>query len=189
MKTKEFKQMKTQEAKALLQKYFDGLTSLEEDRILKDFFLQESLPEEFMPYKKWFTGIGMSTPDSKPETIENDMIRMIREQQKPVRFLNRKFIVAISGIAASLIIVAGSMLYYLRQPDYRDTFNDPAQAMAYAEKTLAFVSSEYNKGLASLAPVSKLNGEQQKLGKSMKTIRKGFTEYNKIQIINKIKSK
>jgi hypothetical protein len=181
--------MKTQEAKALLQKYFDGLTSLEEEKNLKNFFLQESLPEEFMPYKKWFSGIGSSMQIPESETIEKDMIRMIQGQQTPVRFLNRKFIVAISGIAASVIIVAGSMLFYLRQPDYRDTFSDPAQAALYAEKTLAFVSSEYNKGMAALAPVNRLQGGQQKLGKSMKTIRKGFTEYNKIQIINKMKGK
>jgi hypothetical protein len=180
--------MKTQEAKALLQKYFDGLTSLEEERILKEYFLQEYLSEEFMPYKKWFTGIAATVQNSESESIENDMIRMIREQKAPVVRMNRRILVAVSGIAASLIIVAGSMLFYLRQPDYRDTFSDPAQAMAYAEKTLAFVSSEYNKGLASLAPVSRLQGEQQKLGKSMKTIRKGFTECNKIQIINKLKS-
>jgi hypothetical protein len=181
--------MKTQEAKALLQKYFDGLTSLEEEKILKDFFLQESLPEEFMPYKKWFTGVGASMLIPESEPIEKDMIRFINRQKTPVLLLNRKFIVAISGIAASLIIVAGSMLYYLHQPDYRDTFSDPAIAAQYAEKTMAFVSSEYNKGLAALAPVSRLQGEQQKLGKSMKTIRKGFTEYNKIQIINKMKGK
>jgi hypothetical protein len=173
----------------LLQKYFEGLTSLEEEKILKDFFQQEDIPEEWMPYKKWFTGIGISMQAPEQETIEKDMISIIRGQQTPVRFLNRKFLVAISGIAASLIIVAGSMLFYLRQPDYRDTFSDPAQAMAYAEKTLVFVSSEYNKGLATLAPVNRLQGGQEKLGKSMKTIRKGFTEYNKIQIINKMKSK
>ena len=181
--------MKTQEAKALLQKYFEGFTSLEEEKILRDFFHQEILPEEFLPYKKWFTGIGASMLNQESESIEKEMIRTIQGKQTPVRFLNRKFIVAVSGIAASLIIVAGSMLYYLRQPDYRDTFSDPREAMAYAETTLAFVSSEYNKGLAALAPVSRLKGEQQKLGKNLKTIRKGFTEYNKIKIINKFKAK
>lgn len=181
--------MRAQEAKALLQKYFDGLTTLEEDKMLKDHFQHESLPEEFLPYKKWFTGIGASFLTTESEAIEKDMIRIIKAQQTPVRFLNRRSFVAISGIAASLIIVIGSMLYYLPQPDYRDTFSDPAEAVQYAEKTLAFVSSEYNKGLAALAPFASLQNEQQKLGKSMKTIRKGFTEYNKIQFINKIKSK
>jgi hypothetical protein len=181
--------MRTQEAKALLQKYFDGLTSLEEEKILKGFFLQEDLPEEFKPYKKWFTGIGTTLLIPEPESIEKEMLSMIKGRQTAVRFLNRRFLVAISGIAASVIIVAGSMLYYLRQPDYRDTFSNQEEAVQYAEKTLAFVSAEYNKGLAALAPVSRLQGGQQKLGKSMKTIRKGFTEYNKIQIINKMKGK
>lgn len=181
--------MKIQEAKALLQKYFEGLTSLEEDKTLKKFFIREDLPEEFMPYKKWFAGIGASGITRDQDSIENDMIRFINGQQTPVRFRNRRFLVMVSGIAASLIIVAGSMLFYLRQPDYRDTFSNPEEAAEYAVKTLAFVSSEYNKGLAALAPVGRLRGEQQKLGNSMKTIRKGFTEYNKIQIINNIKSK
>jgi len=180
--------MRAKEAEELLQKYFEGETSLEEEQSLRIFFLQEEIPGDLLPYRKWFVTTGQTFEDAATDGFTQEMAAMIQRQQPPVRFLSRKMIVAWSGIAASVIIIAGSLLFYLREPDYRDTFSDPAEAMAYAEKTLTFVSEKYNRGLATLAPVSRLKEGENKLDKNLKTIRKGFREYKKIQFINHLKT-
>ena len=180
--------MKPEEAKILLQKYFEGETSLEEEKKLRLWFLQDELPGEFTPFRKWFAGIAEQEESIIPDPFAQEMARFIGQQQKPVRFLNRKMIITFSGIAASVIIVLGSLLFYLKEPDYRDTFSDPAEAIAYAEKTMGYISDKYNQGLATLKPAGRLKEGQLTLGKNLKTIRKGFTEYNKIQFINKLKT-
>lgn len=179
--------MKTEEVKALLQKYFEGNTSLEEEKLLTGFFRQENLQEEFMPFRKWFTGIGETGLTDDSTGLENEMIRFIETREKARPSVNRRLLYSWSGIAASVVIVAGSLLFYLTRPDFTDTFKDPAEAAAYAGKTLAFVSTEYNKGLAALAPVGRLRKGQQPLEKSLETIRKGFMEYNRFNLSNYLK--
>lgn len=179
--------MKAEEAKVILQKYFEGETSLEEERRLREFFRQEEIPDGFLPYRKWFAAPQERGESNKPDAFALEMAAMISKQQPPVRKLHRKLILTFSGIAASLLIVITSMLMYLKEPVYQDTFSDPAEAAAYAEKTLLFVAEKYNRGLSALEPVSRLKEEEKRLGKNMKTIRKGFTEYNKIKVINNLK--
>jgi hypothetical protein len=178
--------MRAEEAKVILQKYFEGETTLEEERSLRDFFRKEEIPSEFLPYRLWFAIPAEPGESVKPDAFTREMAAMIRNQQPPVRILNRKVILTFSGIAASLLIVVTSLLMYLKEPVYQDTFSDPAEAAAYAEKTLHFVSEKYNRGLATLAPVSRLKAEEKRLGENLKTIRKGFNEYNKIKVINKL---
>jgi hypothetical protein len=177
--------MKTEEAKALLQKYFEGNTSLTEEKELGNFLSKDALPEELAIYKDWFAGIR-ETEITRDATLENDIIRFLETQPVSKPAARRTWLYTWSGIAASVVIVAGSLLFYLTRPDFPDTFSDPAEAAAYAGKTLAFVSMEYNKGMSALAPVGSLR-KAEPLEKSMKTIRKGFSEYNKIQLSNYLK--
>jgi hypothetical protein len=180
--------MKTNEARILLQKYLEADTSLEEEKLLSAYFRRNDLPEEMKPYIKWFEGIDELTTSEDPDSFEKNVMNTILEQEMKHVRQRRTLTMTLSGIAASLIIVAGSLIYYFQQPAYPDTFSDPAKAVAYAEKTLTFVSAEYNKGMAQLAPVHRLKSSTQSVGKSMQTIRKGFNEINKIQLVNKFKA-
>ena len=179
--------MKTSEAKILLQKYFEAETSLEEEQLLAGYFRQNDLAEEMKPYKKWFAGIEGIRQVQETGSIEEQAIRTIQEQEATPEIRRYDFRIFISGIAACLIIMAGSMLFYFQRPSYHDTFDDPAQAVAYAEKTLEFVSSKYNKGIAQLAPVHQLNKSAQTVNKNFTAINKGIKEIRKIQLVNKLK--
>ena len=41
--------MNTKEIEVLIEKYFEGLTSIEEERLLKDFFASGDFPDEMKP--------------------------------------------------------------------------------------------------------------------------------------------
>jgi hypothetical protein len=78
------------------------------------------------------------------------------------------------GIAASLLVAMGSLFWYQQQPDYRDTFDDPEEALAVAGETLAFVSAKYNKGVEKLSSLEKLSESIQPARKHLGTLKKGF---------------
>ena len=88
----------------------------------------------------------------------------------------------ISGVAASLLLAVGSMMYYQQQQSFRDTFSDPDHALVYAEQTLRFVSSRYNKGLAQLEPVRKLTEPVRHLEHGLRLASRGFNPLPQLKL-------
>jgi len=161
----------------LVQKYFDGETTLEEERLLGDFFMQGPVPEELMPYREWFAGLATDdsrafAPEGQPFTAAV-VTAMIEERERRKRLRLKTLRYATAGIAASLVITLGA-LFLQQQPDYRNTFDDPEQALVVAEETLAFVSAKYNKGLEKLENFEKLSDSVQPAQMRLTILRKGF---------------
>ncbi len=179
--------MKSEEVKILLQKYFEGETTLGEERLLSEYFSQEQLPEELMSYREWFAGlkVGAGIPIMEagdpnfavakdPTFTAAGLQEMILEKERRQRGRVRSMRYTLLGIAASLLVAMGSLFWYQQQPDYRDTFDDPEEAMAVAGETLAFVSAKYNKGVEKLAALEKLSESVQPARKHLGTLKKGF---------------
>ena len=267
--------MKSEEVKIWLEKYFEGETTLEEERMLAEFFRRDSVPEELMPYRKWFSGVAkmdkMSAPsagsarftisgdksagktederftvsagqpasgtedecftvsagqpasgtederftvsagqpasetederftvsaDKSPSAGDGQLLAaengdsvvagdggfftaaglaaMIEERGRRKRVRVRSLRYTVTGIAASLVVTLGTLFWYQRQPDYRDTFEDPQQALAVAGETLAFVSAKYNKGLEQLAVMQKLTEATRTVREPLSVLNRGF---------------
>jgi hypothetical protein len=96
----------------------------------------------------------------------------------------RKIVLAVSGIAAGIVIIIGSWLFLSRQAT-ADTFRDPEIAYAETMKILYEVSSKMNRGAASLAPVSKMNISEieglKVLSKSKETVEKNLENLSYFQ--------
>lgn len=197
--------MKNEEVKILVQKYFDGETTLVEERLLRDYFRQGAVPEELMPYRAWFAGLAADEPlwmmpeeevtpgagtggftaagreeasvhgDGKPFTAA-EVAALIAEQERHKRVRSRSLRYTLTGIAASLLVAVGAMLWYERQPAYRDTFEDPEQALAVAGETLAFVSEKYNKGLEELAVMQKIPAAVEPARENLAILQRGFSK-------------
>lgn len=156
----------------MLQKYFEGETTLGEERWLSEYFSQEKVPEELMPYREWFAGLRAEAGDA---IFTADGIKeMILEKEHRQRGRVRSMRFTLMGIAASLLVVMGALFWYQQQPDYRDTFDNPEQAAVAAAETLAFVSAKYNKGVEKLAALEKLPESVQPARKHLGTLKKGF---------------
>jgi hypothetical protein len=176
--------MKREEARILLQRYFDAETSLAEEEMLGSYFRQEEIPEEMIPFKVWCEKLGQKGADEKDLLLENEMMEVLLQKEHA----RKKSImwISLSGIAATLLIVMGTSLFFQQKNTYRDSFDDPATAMAYASKTLHFVSAKYNKGLAQLKPVHKFETATLPVKRSLRTIEKGFSQIEKIHIMNNL---
>lgn len=185
-----------------MQKYFEGETTLREEQLLSEYFRQEQLPEELMPYREWFAGLrreaniasgglagsadhfitaavsgdsgGSRMEPGDPIFTGAGLKAMILEREHRQRGRVRSMRYTLMGIAASLLVAMGTLFWYQQQPDYRDTFDDPEEAMVVAGETLAFVSTKYNKGVEKLAALEKLSESVQPARKHLETLKKGF---------------
>ncbi len=174
--------MKNEEVKIRVQKYFEGETTLEEERLLADFFMHGPVPEELLPYREWFAGFAEElkvadgfVPDSGDEIFTaGTLAAMIAERNHQQKVGVRSLRYTLMGIAASLLVAMGAMLWYQQQPDYRDTFDNPEQALAVAEETLGFVSARYNKGLGEMAVIQQLSESVRPATENLAILQRGF---------------
>ncbi|WP_118973879.1 hypothetical protein [Taibaiella koreensis] len=158
--------------KALLEKYYNGETSLEEERRIQNHFAQH--PGEAGPDAQLFQAIDAAQSGRNPA-------RHARRRFRPLRYL------AIGGPA----LAAGMALWFmLRQadpspqatrpaavppaqqtisaailvrPELSGEIQDEQQALEQARKALAYVSSKLNKGVNGIGRFSKLEQSISKI--------------------------
>ncbi len=90
----------------LLEKYFEGQTSLDEEKFLRNYFLQADLPESMETYRpmfSFFTGQieGEKIPDQPVLHPE------ISGKNKTGRFRKQLLTIGISGLAAGILLFFG----------------------------------------------------------------------------------
>jgi hypothetical protein len=164
--------MKTTEIKQLLQIYFNGESSLENERKLEAYFQSDEVAKELTEYAEFFGGISELTIDVDDSCIEEDVMDFILENEHKEKTKYLGMWKMVTGIAASIIIVLGGFLFYQQQQKpYNDTFENPEQAYAYAQHTLQFVSGKYSKGFAQFSNFEKLQ-------KANKPLKKGIAPVN-----------
>ena len=91
----------------------------------------------------------------------------------------------VTGIAASVILVMLAVNFYSNQNQWHDTFTDPDEAYAEASKTLEFVAGKYNKGMAQLNPIGKMEDATIPFYSGMEALDKGFEKLYEIENLNK----
>lgn len=173
--------MKTKEVKDLLQLYFEGESTLDEEKRLEAYFQSESVADELKEYAEFFGGISELTAVAGESTIEDDVMDFILENEHQEKTKYRSMWKIVTGVAASIIIVLGGVLMYeQQQKPFKDTFDDPEKAYAYAEQTLKFVSSKYNKGLAELSNFEKLQDGSTELQKGLRPVNEFYADIEKM---------
>ena len=174
--------MNTIEIKRLLQLYFNGETSVEEEKKLEVYFQSGDVAEEVKEYSEFFGGISELANASEDSTIEDDIMDFILENEHQEKTKYRWLWKTVTGIAASIIIVLGGVLFYdQQQKPFEDTFTNPDEAYAYAEQTLQFVSGKYNKGLAQLANFEVLQTASKPLKEGVKPVNDFFDSIHKME--------
>lgn len=148
--------------KQILEKFYDGQTSLEEELSLKEFFSGDSIPEELHEDRELF--VSMNAVDNQV-TIPGDLNSMLIDtinsaEQKETR-VKRINLYSFSGLAAGLLIILGVYFTFLRDnpsdvlAEY--TIQDEETAYVEAMKALTYVSAKLNRGTAELKPLRQVN--------------------------------
>ncbi len=129
----------------LLDKYWEGQTSLEEEQQLKNYFNQTEIAEEHLVYQGLFQEFDTNAQLELSDDFDKKLFQKI-DAPTPVRRLSHWN--PILKIAASVLIVISMFTYYY---DGRNDFDDlkKREAIEAYEKTkaaLLLVSGKMKKG-------------------------------------------
>jgi hypothetical protein len=156
--------MKREEISRLLEKYYRGETSVEEELSLRIFFEGVDIPGEFEAEKAIFRFYSESAAVPEPSSgfEANILFAVDEEEKKRIRSIFRQKARVISGIAAGLLLLIGSYFIFSKVSEPEDTFSNPEIAYAATVKILYDVSSQLNQGTAQLEKISKFGDAAKK---------------------------
>ena len=150
--------METIKVKTLLQKYYDGLTSQEEESMLEEYFLLGPVDPEFEADKLHFSALASMRDEEipVPEDLETSILDALQKvQQKPV-FLRRSVPYIIMSIAAGLLLMLSTFIFLNRQ-NQSNYITDPKIAYAESRQALELVSKYFNEGTSRLSGLGKID--------------------------------
>lgn len=168
--------MKTEDAEKLLAKFYEGETTTGEEQALQRYFETEEIPERLLADKEVFSALADRTEINVPLDLESKLSKSIdqwEEAEKKVikiKHNRRVYWQWVSGIAAGILLVFGIWTYIDRNesetPAIADTYTNPEDAYREAQKALALVSLNLNKGM------EQVESAQQKTEKADKIVKK-----------------
>ena len=176
--------MESQKIHILLQKYFDAETTIDEENELITYFTSGEVDESLKMYVPMFSGLKELSADEDVD-LSDDLMNHILESEHKEKLHYRWMWQVVTGIAAAVIVALLAVNFYGNRNDYKDTFSDPQQAYAEAVKTLQFVSGKYNKGLAQLKPMEKIDDAVSPLKSGISKVNKGFKQIDEVTNLNK----
>jgi hypothetical protein len=173
--------METKKVKQLLQRYFNGESTLTEEKLLESYFQSGAVVDDLKEYTGFFGGISELAEPGRDEELEGEIMDFILKNELKEKPKTRWIWQTVTGIAASIIIVIGGVLFYQHENDtVKDTFDNPEVAYAYAEQTLGYISAKYNKGLSALANFDKLETATEPLQKGVKPVNEYMRKIEKM---------
>lgn len=162
--------MKEEELKRLIEKYYNGGSTDEEEKTLKNYFSQELIPDGYAAEKAIFSYFAESEDILEPsEGFEARLLAGIdaSEGKKGLQGI-RRYLVPFLSAAAGLLVLAGSYFIFLNKSETADTFRDPDIAYAETIRILRDVSVRMNRGAHELEPVARMNEVSEKSFRTVK---------------------
>ena len=160
----------------LLDKYWEGTLSLEEENKLRDYFKSEQVSAEHEPFRDLFDAFDEEA--AHEEAYEFDAFAKVDMEKSlsDVEVLNDHGTEATGetesspamwkglAIAAgfSFLIALGAGFFQTQQQDL-GTYDDPEQALAATMDALELVSKKLNDGKENLAPAAEFNKKTAKV--------------------------
>jgi hypothetical protein len=156
----------------LLDKYYNGETTLEEEKILTDFFRTGNVPAH-LKHEKMLFGVYETSSLEVPDVLTDEQIMAgIANRKRTIPALHfRSRIKILSAIAAGVLLVLG-LTFFLKTDFFSTkknygTYDDPQIAYAQTKKALMLISGKLSKGSTSLSKISKFT-EMQIISKEKK---------------------
>jgi hypothetical protein len=160
--------MNLKEIEELLEKFYEGGTTLAEERQLRDYFTNDAVPPHLSEHVGLFRYYTTAGKEELPDTeFENRFLYKIEESPVIPLYSKRRSVFFITGIAAAVLILVG-MIFTFRndiiRPLSKNTVNNEI-AYQQAKNALVMLSANFNTGLDQ---VQKLENFQ----KGMKEVQK-----------------
>jgi hypothetical protein len=139
----------------LLNKFYKGVSTPEEERFLTEYFLKEENVDERWKADRQVFRLLHDTQIQVPEDVSKRLSESIMQMEASQKSLPRKRTLYywVSSAAAIALLCIG-LFFTTREPStptMADTFSNPEDAALVAGQTLAFISAQLNNGLNKVA--------------------------------------
>ncbi|HKJ48831.1 MAG TPA: hypothetical protein VJ973_07060 [Christiangramia sp.] len=145
--------MELSKIEKLLERYDEGETSLAEEKLLREYFLRNEIPEHLKSYQLMFMFSNKQANEKLPEEPE-------------VKSTNNNWY-AWTSIAAILIVALGIFFFNDNSRSLNDndlgTITEEEMALEKAKETLAMVSQIMNEGKSDLVYLKEFNNTKNKI--------------------------
>ncbi len=156
--------MNLNEIEALLKRFYNGESSLEEEQRLREYFNLENVPDHLIAHQEQFRYYQNAKEErDSQKSIELDVAERIKEENNSFRYAKRRRLYyLVTGVAASILILIGVYFQFIARPNnttysMEDTYEDPEAAYAEAKKALLLVSEKFNAGVSDFNKFSTFN--------------------------------
>ncbi|WP_194852397.1 hypothetical protein [Nonlabens antarcticus] len=138
----------------LLEKYWKGDTSLQEEQQLQSYFKGDKVSAEHEVYRKLFHGFEI---ESSIEIDSYDAFAKVKSQESSNHIFKKRTWTSVAVAASVAVMVAVGSGYY-QQDAQADlgTYETPEEAYSATVEALQMVSSKFNKGKENLKPVNQI---------------------------------
>jgi len=134
--------MELDNIRLLLDRYFEGETTLEEEKTLAAYFASAEVADDLVPYRPMF-GYFAEAREMEPE----------RTMALPVKRNRMRWIPAAASVV--LLLGAGTFAYFHYEEAPRSqelgTYDDPEVAFQETQKALKMLSHHVNSGVKGMA--------------------------------------
>lgn len=151
--------MNEKDLKRLIEKFYDGISTDEDEKVLRAFFSGNDVPAGYEAEKETFGHYNDSVEIPEPSADFEARIRSAIDDPSAGRGYGkiRKLILPLISAAAGFLLIVGSYFLITHKSGTEDTYSDPRIAYAETMKILFDVSAQLNRGTRSLQPVGKIN--------------------------------
>jgi len=147
--------MELNRIETILEKYFQGETSVLEEKELKNYFSSSDVAQHLEQYKPLFGYFS--------EAKEQEF-----KQKIPLQAKKRN--VAWLSIAASVVVLLGistfTYLHHPQEPNDLGTFDSPEAAFEATQKALSMLSKNVNVGIESVSYINEFQSSKELIFKT-----------------------
>ncbi|OMQ10054.1 hypothetical protein [[Flexibacter] sp. ATCC 35103] len=153
----------------ILEKYFQGETSIAEEKELKDYFSSPNVAQHLEQYKPMFGYFSQVKEQKSTQELKN-----LARTDEAIPLKTKKRNVAWLSIAASVVVLLGVGTYFyvseknappaIAQSEL-GTYDDPEEALAATQKALALLSNNVNVGIGSVQYIKEYEQSKNKIFK------------------------
>jgi hypothetical protein len=169
----------------LLQKFYDGATTPEEELMLEGYLLDGAVDPEFIADQEYFRELRDVRMEniSVPDDLEASLIANLESIQNRTIKPSRRWLYSVISTAAAVMLLVSSAIFLSRKDNTME-INDPQLAYSETYQALATVSALLNEGTSKLQGLDKLNKAVKPL-KGLNSINKATDELSVLSLIDK----
>ena len=135
----------------LLEAYFEGNTSLLDERTLRTYFSKADVAPHLAMYKPLFNGLDIAKNE-----VSKKEVKLPTSKSKNVR-------VWWYGIAASLVLAIGLGNYMFNQPSFTQEEQEALAAFEESKDAMRLLSQNFNKGAEELRLINQFTKTTNKI--------------------------